>query len=165
VAARQELVLVAGAKPKKRKARRREWTKAREEAFLTTLADTCNVTRAAAAAGLSSTSAYNRRKSHAAFRAGWAEAIAAAYQQLELVLLDRALNGTEKVVVRRDGSEERMRDYSNTVALTLLRMHRDSAVEAIEQPAEQDIEEVRERLFEKLQRLKKRIEGEGRDGR
>jgi len=160
--AKTELVLVAGARPKLRKPRKREWTRAKEKLFLETLAETCNVTRAAKAAGMSLTSAYNRRKKDAAFRAGWAEAIAGAYQRLELALLDRALNGTEKVVTRRDGSQERMRDYSNTVALTLLRMHRETANEVLEQPCEADGDEIRERLVEKLERLRLRFEAEAR---
>jgi hypothetical protein len=104
--------------------------------------------------------AYMRRRKVAPFRAGWAEAVATAYQRLELVLLDRALNGTEKVVKRRDGSEERMRDYSSQTALALLRMHRESAMEVIEEPAETDVAEIRERLVEKLERLRKRYEEE-----
>jgi len=155
-----ELTLVGGARPKAQKPRRNSWTKAKERDFLSTLAETCNVTLSAEAAGMSVTSAYNRRKSHAAFRAGWAEALSAAYQRLELLLLDRALNGTEKIVRRKDGSEERMRDYSNQTALALLRMHRDSAVEAIEEPSESEVAEVRKRLVEKLERLKVRFEQE-----
>lgn len=152
-----ELTFAGGATPRLRKPRARDWTKAKEETFLTTLAETCNVTVAAKAAGVSVSAAYARRKKVAAFRAGWAEAIAMAYQRLELVMLDRALNGTEKIVVRKDGSEERMREYPNQVALHLLKMHRDSAMETIEEPAEADIEEVRQRLFDKLQRLRKRM--------
>jgi phage terminase small subunit len=152
----KELVVAGGARPIVRKARRREWTRARETQFLTALSETCNVTVAAEAAGISLTAAYVRRKKVAAFRAGWAEAIAIAYQRLELVMLDRALNGTEKIVVRKDGSEERMREYPNQIAMHLLKMHRDSAIEAIEEPAEVEIEEVRERLFKKLQRLRNR---------
>ncbi|MCL6679913.1 hypothetical protein LZ519_11395 [Sphingomonas sp. RG327] len=152
----KELVVAGGARPIVRKARRREWTRAREKQFLSALSETCNVTVAAEAAGISLTAAYVRRKKVAAFRAGWAEAIATAYQRLELVMLDRALNGTEKIVVRKDGSEERMREYPNQIAMHLLKMHRDSAIEAIEEPAEVEIEEVRERLFKKLQRLRNR---------
>jgi hypothetical protein len=152
----KELVVAGGARPIVRKARRREWTRAREKQFLTALSETCNVTVAAEAAGISLTAAYVRRKKVAAFRAGWADAIATAYQRLELVMLDRALNGTEKIVVRKDGSEERMREYPNQIAMHLLKMHRDSAMEAIEEPAEAEIEEVRERLFQKLQRLRNR---------
>jgi phage terminase small subunit len=152
----KELVVAGGARPIVRKARRREWTRAREKQFLSALSETCNVTVAAEAAGISLTTAYVRRKKVAAFRAGWAEAIATAYQRLELVMLDRALNGTEKIVVRKDGSEERMREYPNQIAMHLLKMHRDSAMEAVEEPAEAEIEEVRERLFKKLQRLRNR---------
>jgi hypothetical protein len=39
------------------------------------------------------------------------EAIGAAYQRLEMVLLERAFAGTEKLVRRKDGSEERMVEY------------------------------------------------------
>ena len=104
------------------------------------------------------TVAYRRRKMDAAFRAGWMEAIAAAYQRLALVLLDRAFNGIEKVVRRRDGSEERMLEYSNQLGLTLLKMHRETATEASTELAPADIDEIRERLVRKLQRLKKRDE-------
>jgi hypothetical protein len=150
------LAVIGGAMPKARKPRGNEWTKAKEQAFLTTLSETCNVTLAAEGAGMSTSSVYARRKKVAAFRAGWREALAAAYQRLELVLLDRALNGTEKLVVRKDGSEERMREYPNQIALQLLKLHRESAMEAAEGPAETDIDEVRQRLFDKLQRLRKR---------
>lgn len=159
-----ELRVVGSANPKVRRPRRYEWTKAREKAFFTALAETCNVTLSAEAAGMSAAGAYWRRKRDAAFRAGWADAIATAYQRLELVMLDRALNGTEKIVVRKDGSEERMREYPNQVAMHLLKMHRDSAMAVIEEPPENEIEEVRERLFEKLQRLRKRIEAEEQNG-
>ncbi len=159
-AGRAKLTIAGGASPKLRRPRRHEWTKAKEARFFETLAETCNVTIAAEAAGMSVAGAYVRRKKIAAFRAGWAEAIATAYQRLELVMLDRALNGTEKVVVRKDGSEERMCEYPNQIALHLLKMHRDSAMEAIEDAEEADSAEVRERLVEKLERLRKRFEAE-----
>ena len=143
-----------------RKPRRNEWTRAKEQTFFTALAETCNVKLAAEIAGMSVAGAYWRRKRDAAFRAGWAEAIGAAYQRLELVMLDRALNGTEKVVVRKDGSEERMREYPNQIAMHLLKMHRDSAMQAIEEPDEADVADVRARLVEKLERLRRRFEAE-----
>ncbi len=124
----RDLVLVGAARPKLRKPAKRDWTKLKEQAFLTALAETCNVRCAAAEAGVSTGHSYKRRKRNAAFRASWLEAIATAYQRLELVLLDRAFNGTEKLVKRKDGSEERMLEYSNQLGLTLLKMHRDSAV-------------------------------------
>ena len=120
------------------------------------LADTCNVTRAAAEAKVSVSAAYRRRKTDAAFRAAWLDAIAAAYQRLELVLLERVFVGTEKIVRRKDGSEERMIEYPNQLALTLLKMHRDTAVEAVADAPADDMEEIRDRLLEKLERLRKR---------
>jgi hypothetical protein len=155
-----ELTLVGGTAPKARKPRENEWTKAKEQVFLTALSETCNVTLAAEAAEMSTSSAYARRKKVAAFRAGWAEAIATAYQRLELVMLYRALNGTEKIVVRKDGSEERLREYPNQIALHLLKMHRETASEIINEPDEAQVEEVRARLLEKLRRLRKRIQAE-----
>ena len=156
------LVLVGGARPHKRQSKPRDWTIAKEMTFLSVLAETCNVTRAASEAGISGSAAYRRRKENAAFRAGWLEAISLAYQRLELMLLDRAFNGTEKVVKRRDGSEERMLEYSNQLGLTLLKMHRDTAVEANSEMAPDQIEELRERLFNKFKRLKQRAQDKGK---
>jgi len=143
-----------------RKASRRNWTKTKESEFLSVLAETCNVTEAARQAGVCLSYAYKRRASNAGFRAGWMQAIGDAYQRLELVLLDRAFNGTEKVVKRRDGSEERMLEYSNQLGLSLLKMHRNTAAEAASEMPPEDVEEMREQLVKKLLRLKKRIEGQ-----
>ena len=156
----RELVLVGGGSAQLRRPSKRSWTKAKEAKFLSVLAATCNVSRACEEAGVSDTSAYRRRKHNAAFRAGWMDAIGAAYQRLELVLLDRALNGTEKIVVKTDGREERMREYPNQIALTLLRMHRDTAAEATTEIPAVDVEEIRARLLDKLERLRERYEQE-----
>ena len=121
---RKSLTLVAAATPQLRKSNARDWSKAKAREFLSALAETCNVSEACRRSRVPMTVAYRRRKMDAGFRAGWLEAMAEAYQRLELVLLDRAFNGTEKVVTRRDGSEERMREYSNQLGLTLLKMHR-----------------------------------------
>src|SRR5256885_8650292 len=152
------MTLVASKRPQLRKKAARDWSKDKAAKFLSVLADTCNVSEACRRSGVPMTVAYRRRKMDAAFRSGWLEAIAAAYSRLELVLLDRAFNGTEKVIRRRDGSEERMLEYSNQLGLMLLKMHRESAIEAESEMPSEDIEEIRERLVRKLQRLKKRNE-------
>ena len=158
LARRTDLTLVASKKPQLRKAAARDWSKDKAREFLSVLAETCNVSEACRRSGVPMTVAYRRRKMDAAFRAGWLEAIAAAYQRLELVLLDRAFNGIEKVIRRKDGSEERMLEYSNQLGLTLLKMHRDTAIEANSELPPEDVDEIRERLVRKLQRLKKRDE-------
>ena len=68
--AAKELVLRAGANPKVEKANKRDWTKDKEEIYVNALAETCNFTAAASAAGVSTSSAWRRRKTNAAFRAG-----------------------------------------------------------------------------------------------
>jgi hypothetical protein len=157
----RRLVVAGGKKPQMRKASRRSWTKAKQHEFLSVLAETCNVSEACRRSGASIGYVYEKRKRDAAFRAGWLQAISAAYQRLELVLLERAFNGTEKLLTRRDGSEERMREYSNQLGLALLKMHRDIAVDGSSEV--QPDEEMRERLLKKLMRLKKRIEKDEAD--
>ena len=152
----RKLKLVGGKKPQLRPPVPRDWTKEKAANFLGVLADTCNVSEACRQSGVPMTVAYRRRKMDAAFRAAWIEAIGVAYSRLELMLLERAFVGTEKVVTRRDGSQERMTEYSNQLGLTLLKMHRDTAIETAPENEPGDIEEIRERLFKKLERLRKR---------
>ena len=157
--AKTEMVAVVGVggKPQMQPVSARSWTKAKEQQFLFVLGETCNVTRACEAVGMSTVGAYKRRRKNAAFRTAWIETISAAYQRLELVLLDRTLNGTEKVIQRHDGTEARMREYPNRLGLSLLKMHRSTAEQAERPVADDYIDEVRERLIKKLLRLKMRV--------
>lgn len=158
MARKKEMTLVAAKRPQLKKRAARDWSKAKASAFLSVLADTCNVSEACRESGVPMTVVYRRRKMDAAFRASWIEAIAVAYSRLELILLDRAFNGTERIVTRRDGSEERMREYPNHIALRLLQMHRETAAEADREMPAEEVDEIRERLIKKLQRLKRRNE-------
>jgi hypothetical protein len=161
VARKREMTLVGAARPQLKKKAKRDWSQAKASEFLSVLAETCNVSEACRRSGVPMTVAYRRRKMDAAFRAGWIEAIGVAYHRLELVLLDRAFVGTEKVITRRDGSEERMTEYSNQLGLQLLKMHRDTALEAAPENEPENMDEIRERLFTKLERLRKREEARG----
>ena len=157
---KSKLVLIGGKKPQLRRASTKSWNKAKERLFLEVLGETCNVTRACEAASVGVTSVYRRKKENAAFRAAWPAAISIAYQQLELVLLERAFNGTEKMVPVRGGETKVMREYSNQLGLALLKMHRDTAADAEFELPPEEIEEVRERLIRKLQRMKQRDAGD-----
>jgi len=162
----RKLVLAGSRKPQMQREPSRNWTKDKERQFLSVLAETCNVTRAVEAVGMSGPGAYKRRKRNAAFRAAWMDAISTAYQRLELALLDRSLNGTEKVITRSDGSEDRMREFPNQLGLSLLKMHRSSVADfhaAADLPAE-DVEELRERVLRKLDRLQQRRDRERAQG-
>lgn len=160
-AGRRELVLDGGRKAKVRKPSERSWTKSKKTEFLEVLAETCNVSEACRQAGGSTAAAYKLRQKDAAFRAAWREAIAIAYRRLELVLLERAFNGTDKIVTRKDGSEERVREYPNSIAVQLLKMHQATAEAADHHHSPQHIEEMREKLRRKLARLRQRMIDEG----
>lgn len=155
-----ELALAGGERPQLRR-RRRGFTAAKQEIFFTTLAATCNVSLAAEAAGVCKATVYAHRRGSAKFRARWALELREAYAKLELALLDRALNGTVRTVTRADGRTDRIHDYPNAVALTLLRRHQESAAEAGFEPSPADVEELRGRLASKLARLRRRLDAEG----
>ena len=156
------MTLVAAARPQMKKQAPRDWSKAKAVKFLTVLAETCNVSEACRESGVSVTTAYRRKRCDAGFRAAWIDALGTAYQRLELMLLERAFVGTEKVVRRKDGSEERMTEYPNQLGLTLLKMHRDTAIEASTEFQPDQIEELKAKLMSKLQRLKGRDEAADR---
>jgi hypothetical protein len=160
----RNLVLAGDRKPQMQRAASRNWTKAKEREFLTVLAETCNVTRAAEAVQMSVRGAYKRRSRNAAFRAGWQDAIGTGYRRLELALLDRAFNGTEKIIRRHDGKVDRMLEYPNQLGLSLLKMHRHNVADAEMELPPEDLDEVRERVLRKLKRLKERQEQEKEQG-
>lgn len=116
--------LVAEGKTRLRVKRKRATEISEEQlaTFFEGLADTCNVSLAARRAGFTANWAYRRRKFDAAFRNSWSAAVREGYAKLELVLLERAMKGTPKVI-HRAGGDETIREYSNTLAIALLRRH------------------------------------------
>ena len=136
-----------------------DWTDEMAEKFCEVLADSCNVTLAAAAIGRSISNIYKQRSKYASFRASWDAALAVGYSRLELMLLERALHGVEKTVTQRDGTTSVMREYPDRVALTLLRMHRENAAIADQTVDEVEYEEARDRIVARLERLRERETG------
>lgn len=150
-----ELLLIdGGEKARRRGPRGQDVSPEQIETFLVTLGDTCNVARSARVAGFSQSWAYRLRKRDASFRAGWAEAVREGYAKLELVLLERAMKGTPRSIMRRDGSVAIIREYSTQLAVALLRKHADAAAEASYEHGEDELKEVRERIIEKLERMR-----------
>ena len=153
-----KLVVGGGKKGRQKRAGRVDgWTKPKEVTFLDALADSCNVTFAAAKAGMSPSGAHKRRRSHAAFRAGWDEALATGYAALEMEMLKRALHGVEKTSVSRTGETTTVQSFDDRTALALLRLHRDR-VQAIDAgPDAEAVEEARERILARLERLREKM--------
>ena len=156
VAPTSALVLDGKLSPKQRHPSKRSITDTQLETFFVTLTETCNVARSARAAGFNAASAYRRRKTDAGFRRAWAEAVREGYAKLELVLLERVIKGTPKLVKTAKGTDRVMRDYSNSLAIALLKRHADTADSASHLPAEAELAEIRVRILERLERVRKR---------
>lgn len=157
--------LAGGRRPQMR-SKVRGFTVAKQEIFFAELAATCNVSMAARRAGVCKATVYVHRRTSAAFRARWAVTVREAYARLELAMLERALNGNVKTVTRADGSVDRIHEFPNAVALTLLRRHQELAAEAGQEHDPANVEDLRERLATKIERLRKRLDKDrARDGR
>jgi len=139
-------------------ARRRRFDAARQETFFATLAATCNVVAACRRAGVLPSGVYRLRQKSAVFRTRWAAAVREGYARLELAMLERMMNGTVKTITRHDGSIETVHEYSNAVALSLLKVHREAAAEIATRHDPAEIEEARDRIATKIDRLRKRLE-------
>lgn len=164
---KKAVAIDGGKRVRKRAIRKVAITKRQERKFFAVLAQSCNVAMAAREAGIRPQRVYEKRKADAAFREAWGEAIAAGYEKLELVLLERALVGTEKITVDKSGGETRVREYPNNIALSLLKLHREDAREAQARKAQEmgpeEVQEVRERIIEKLERLAEKYERQDRE--
>ena len=155
-AAMPPLVIDGGSSPKRRRPRKQEISAAQLDTFFETLSDSCNIVLSARAAGFSANWAYRRRQTDAQFRNRWASAVREGYAKLELVLLERALNGTEKVVRAPGGGDMIIREYSNTLAIALLRRHAETVdgIDGLEEEGASDA--LRAKIIEQLDRLRER---------
>lgn len=122
----------------------RGWTKTRRRDFLEQLAATMNVRGSARAVGVSEQSAYRLRARDEAFRAGWREAIAEAYERLELEMLrsaigeaanDEAGAAPRRTAAGRAGGTA-ARAVDSRLAMFLMKMHRETARGARAEPDE-----------------------------
>ena len=153
-AAAEALTIDGGRRPRKRKADGYSWTAAKERRFLQALAETCNVKHSAIAAKVNPSTVYVRREKDARFRRSWDSALSTGYAQLELMMLERALHGVEKIVVPvRGGEPTVMREYSDRVGLALLRMHRDTVTDADQETNAAEVDEAADRIMARLDKL------------
>ncbi|NNM76663.1 hypothetical protein HJG53_07090 [Sphingomonas sp. ID1715] len=153
--------LIGGKRPRVAQARGNSFDAGKQERFFAELAATCNVRLSARRARVAVATVYKHKAQDAAFRARWAEAIGGAYHNLELMMLERAMNGTVKTVTKADGSVDRTHEYPNAIALTLLRLHRDNAAEAEPEVSEADADEIRARIMRRIGRLRDQMIARG----
>ena len=139
------------AKAKSRPALSR-WTKV----FLGELAATSNVSASARKAGISTTTAYDTRRSSPEFNRAWQQALCEGYEHLEMELLHRLRTGE----VKPAGTAKRgMRSFDNATAFRLLAAHRDSAARQRAVRSNEDAEAIVLSINAKLEKMRQRMLG------
>lgn len=94
------------------------------QAFLVELGRTANVGKACWAAGVSRSMAYKLKQEDPGFANAWREMIEFAIDMLEEEARRRAVEGTERPVFCRGKECGRIREYSDTLLIFLLKAHR-----------------------------------------
>jgi len=150
---REELI---GAGAQMKRVGEGRWSLAKEAVFFDELAATANVKRAAAAAGVSTNAVYARRMKQPLFRAKWAAVLESGRAAIEMKLVEVANRSFDPDEIDTGDVEPRV---SVAEAIRIVQLHgskaQRSTIEELEPPAE-EIEAIRERLFNKLERLRKR---------
>jgi hypothetical protein len=144
---------------RRRKPKRVRWSAKREATFLETLAQTANVAASARAAGLSDSSVYRHRQTSDAFRAKWAVALAEGFERLETMMLDRALNGTEKPVWYGGKRVGTITEYSDRTALALLAHHRGTVRGSAVPTHDMSVDDWRTHWDMRLRDIQRRLRG------
>lgn len=116
--------------------------------FLAALAETSNVTAAAAAAGAHPSRAYKARRVEPDFARKWQTALLEGYQNLELEVLHRLRFGEPK-----DGDMK----FDNASALRLLGLHRETVARERAMRENEDLVTVRAAIQTKLEQLRREV--------
>lgn len=146
-----------GKRPQLRKPKREQWNKRKQERFLAELAATCNVAASCRAVKMSDQSVYRLRQRSPEFRAGWEAALCEGYARLEMMMLERMLNGTVKPVFHGGKQVGEVTEYPNAVALQLMRQHA-PAVRAASQPvSDEEAAAMRAELAARLDEMAARL--------
>jgi hypothetical protein len=134
-----------------------QWSDESRELFLSTLAETANVAEAARVADMSRTAAYAERRRNEAFAQSWSAAMEQALDELEMAVLERATHGYDKDVVYRGSKTDKVRLYSDGLAMFLLRAHRPNTYCKSAQdgtPVLANVDDIRSMIAAKLSDLK-----------
>lgn len=99
-------------------------TKSARETYLTSLAETADVRRSAAAAGVGRTTLYEHRRRDPAFAHEWRMALLAGYDRIELALIRRALGLKEAKPDDAEQAGEDAGELDVELALKLLTRHK-----------------------------------------
>lgn len=131
------------AQPTKSKKSNRPW----RPVFLAVLAETSNVTAAAAAADVPPSRAYKDKRDDSEFAAKWREALCEGYDLLEIEVLHRLRFGEPK-----DGAK-----FDNATALRLLSQHRETVARERAIRDNADVDTVRQSIHAKLLQIREEV--------
>lgn len=131
----------------------------KQAAFLEHLAITCSVKKSMEAARIPNSTLHSWKNNDPDFAAGWLKALAAGYQLLEMEMLERAREGVERKIYYQGEHKATVHEYDHKMALTLLRMHKETVARVRAAQAELAVEEepVRDTLDEKLKKINVRL--------
>lgn len=116
--------------------------------FLAALAETSNVSAAAAGAGIHSSRAYKARRLDPDFARAWRAALLEGYEHLETELLHRLRFGEAKEAAVK---------FDNTAALRLLGLHRETVARERAMRENEDLPAVRASIQAKLAQLREQV--------
>lgn len=140
------------------------WGRRKEELFFAELAATANVTRAAAAAGVSTQAVYNRRLKHALFRAKWEAVVRTARSAIDLYLVEEAKKTFEPEACGLIVPASPSVSIDQAIKIAQLNSRIKGDGEAFSDPfaeqaalmTEDDVQALRDRVLLKLERLAQR---------
>jgi hypothetical protein len=139
----------------KAKARAAKWTPSKEILFLEHLAISSNVRASERVAKMPLGSAYRHRRASPDFLRAWERALADGYSMLELSMLERATKGVTVTKMLANGTTTRTRVFSDALATTLYRAHRETVTRIrAEAAAEGDKAELEAMLAEMARRTR-----------
>lgn len=116
--------------------------------FLATLADTSNISAAAAAADISLTWVYKTRREDPEFRRRWFDALCEGYDNLEMELLHRLRVGESK-----DSDAPK---YDNAIAFRQLNQHKETVARTKAQREEETEEQILASINAKIDAMRSR---------
>jgi len=146
--------------------RAERWDAGKERRFLDELAHSANVRMSLRAVGMSPASLYYRRRTRAAFRMAWDEALNEGYALLEAQLLNEALNGVAHPVAGAAGDVVEYRPPSDRVRVTLLNLHAKRVAEYRASPTVKadEVKHMRALVERRLDRLEAWLTKAGEEG-
>ncbi|MES2002721.1 MAG: hypothetical protein V4444_10485 [Pseudomonadota bacterium] len=139
------------------------WSPAKEKRFFEELAATANVKSAAAAAGVSPNAVYARRMKQPLFKAQWAAVLETGQAAIEMKLVEAANRSFDPDDLTTGAIEPRV---NTTEAIRIVQLgsrgkpRSEQDYQTLEEQAaamsQDEIDELRQRLLDKLQRLRER---------